>query len=116
MTTKTILFAAAILAATSAGALAYTPRHADIESRLQRQLAEIERGRQNGTITWTEGIKLRAEQRRIAAYEESLEADGKLTVSERRELTALQNGAHQDIEAKKNNGWSRVWWLPRFGY
>ncbi len=111
----TVLIATALLAATSAQALAYTPRHAEIEARLQRQLTEIERGRDNGTITWTEGIKLRAEQRRIAAYEASLEADGKLSVSDRRELTALQNSAHQDIEAKKNNGWSRLWWLPRFG-
>ena len=112
----TVLIATALLAATSASVLAVTPRHAEIEARLQRQLTEIERGRQNGTITWTEGIKLRAEQRRIASYEESLEADGRLSRSERQEVNALQNSAHDNIEAKKNNGWSRLWWLPRFGH
>ena len=93
----TVLIATAVLAATSATALAHTPRHAEIEARLQRQLTEIEHGRQNGTITWTEGIKLRAEQRRIASYEESLEADGRLSRSERQEVNALQNSAHDNI-------------------
>ena len=112
---KIILIAAAILPLTSAAALAHTPTHAQIEARQQRQLGEIEQGRQNGAITWSEGLKLRAEQKRIHDLEEAYEADGRLSRSERSTLTSLQNQARHDIVVEQNDGWHRAWWLPRFG-
>lgn len=114
--TRLAIFTTGILIATSAAALAHTPSHANIEAREQAQLNAIERGRQDGSITWSEGLKLRAEQQRIKQAEEAYEADGRLSRPERANLTALQNQAHQDIDAKKNNGWFRLWWAPRVGY
>lgn len=113
---KTIAtLATGILLATSASAFAHTPTHADIEAREQRQLGAIEQGRQTGSITWTEGLKLRAEQKRIKQVEESYEADGHLSRVERSNLTALQNQAAQDIQHEKHDGWFRAWFLPRVG-
>jgi hypothetical protein len=109
------VIATGILAATSASAFAHTPTHTEIEAREQRQLGEIEQGRQTGAITWTEGLKLRAEQKRIKQIEEYYEADGHVSKAERSSLTALQNNARQDIVREQNDGWHRVWWLPRFG-
>jgi hypothetical protein len=107
--------AAGILVATSASAFAHTPTHSEIEAREQRQLGEIEQGRQTGAITWTEGLKLRAEQRRIKQIEEAYEADGHVSTAERRSLHTLQDEARQDIVREQNDGWHRVWWMPRFG-
>ena len=112
---KTLSIATGILIATSAAALAHTPTHADIEAREQSQLGAIEQGRQDGSITWSEGLKLRAEQKRIKQVEEAYEADGHVSVSERRNLRALQDQARQDIVSEKNDGWHRPRWLPRWG-
>ncbi len=113
--TKIAFIATAILLSTGASAFANTATHDQIEARYQRQLGEIEQGRQDGSITWTEGIRLRAEQRRIKEIEESYEADGRVTKAERSNLTALQNNARHDIVKESNDGWHRPWWLPRFG-
>ena len=113
--TRIALTATAILLASAATAFAHTPTHSDIEARHQRQLGEIEQGREDGSITWTEGIKLRAEQKRIKETEEAYEADGRVSKSERSNLTALQNNARRDIVSEQNDGWHRPWWLPRFG-
>ena len=43
-----------------------------IDNRQARQADRIEQGRQTGSVTWTEGIKLRAEQRKIARTEAKL--------------------------------------------
>ena len=112
---KIALIATSVLIATSAGALARTATHSEIEAREQRQLGEIEQGRQTGKITWTEGLKLRAEQRRIKAAEETAESDGRVSRTERVRLQGLQNQAYRNIEAEKHDGWHRLWWLPRFG-
>ena len=112
---KIALIATSVLLATSASAFAHTPTHSEIEAREQRQLGEIEQGRQTGAITWSEGLKLRAEQRRIEATEEAAEADGHVSRAERIRLQGLQNQAYRDIETEKHDGWHRLWWLPRFG-
>ena len=112
---KTLAIASGILIATSASAFAYTPTHSEIEAREQRQLGAIEQGRQDGSITWSEGLKLRAEQKRIKQVEEAYEADGHVSVSERRNLRVLQDQARQDIVSEKNDGWHRPRWLPRWG-
>jgi hypothetical protein len=73
----------------------------------------IEQGRETGKITWTEGLKLRAEQKRIARLEAEFRSDGYLSSSERRKLRTLQNDAADHIAHEKRDGWRRAWWLPR---
>jgi hypothetical protein len=113
--TKIALIATGLLIATGTTAFAHTLTHAQIEAREQAQLGAIEQGRQNGTITWREGLKLRAEQQRIKQLEEAYEADGRLSRAERANLTALQTQAHQDIQAEQHDSWFRPRWLPRWG-
>jgi hypothetical protein len=107
---KIALIATGLLIATSAAASANS-----IDATRDRQADRIEHGRETGKITWTEGLKLRAEQNRIARTEAEYKEKGYLTKSERRDLRERQEEAAEHISEKKNNGWSRVWWLPRFG-
>jgi len=107
---KIILIAASALVATSVAASA-----ASINTRQDYQANRIEQGRKTGKITWTEGLKLRAEQKRIANKKAEYKSDGYLSTSERRKLRVMQNKASQHISAQKNDGWSRAWWLPRVG-
>ena len=107
---KIILAAATAFIATTAAASADT-----IERRQERQADRIEHGRETGKITWTEGLKLRAEQRRIARTEAEYREKGYLTRSERRDLRNMQNEASEHIYEKKHNGWYRAWWAPRVG-
>jgi hypothetical protein len=107
---KIVLAAAAALVATTGIASA-----ASINDRQYHQGKRIEQGRQTGKITWTEGVKLRAEQRRIANLEALYRSDGYLSPSERRQLRAMQNNASEHIADEKHDGWKRAWWMPRFG-
>jgi hypothetical protein len=86
-----------------------------IDDRQARQAERIERGRDNGSITWTEGIKLRAEQNRIARTEAALKSDGYLSKSDRAKLTEMQNDASRSIRSERNDGWHRLFGLPRVG-
>jgi hypothetical protein len=86
-----------------------------IDDRMTRQAEQIERGRNNGSITWTEGLKLRAEQNRIARTKASLEADGYLSKSDRAKLTEMQSVAATNIRAERRDGWHRLSGLPRVG-
>jgi hypothetical protein len=107
---KIALIATGLLIATSAAASANS-----IDATRDRQADRIEHGRQTGRITWTEGLKLRAEQNKIARTEANYEAKGYLTRSERREVQGMQADAADHITEKKTNGWSRLWFLPRVG-
>jgi hypothetical protein len=107
---KIALIATGLLIATSAAASANS-----IDATRDRQADRIEHGRETGKITWTEGLRLRAEQRRIARTEAEYEAKGYLTKSERRDLRDRQDTAAEHISEEKNNGWRRIWWLPRVG-
>jgi hypothetical protein len=107
---KIALIATGLLIATSAAASANS-----IDTTKDRQADRIEHGRETGKITWTEGLRLRAEQRRIARTEAEYEAKGYLTKSERRDLRDRQDTAAEHISEEKNNGWRRIWWLPRVG-
>jgi hypothetical protein len=107
---KIALIATGLLIATSAAASANS-----IDATKDRQADRIEHGRETGKITWTEGLKLRAEQRRIANTEAQYKEKGYLTKSERRTVQNMQADAAEHITDKKNNGWSRIWWLPRVG-
>jgi hypothetical protein len=107
---KIILAVATALVATTAAASADT-----ISRRQEYQSDRIEQGRKTGSITWTEGLKLRAEQKRIARTEEAYRDKGYLTRSDRRDLRGMQNEASAHIAQKKNNSWYRAWWAPRVG-
>jgi hypothetical protein len=107
---KIILATATALIATTAVASA-----ASINDRQEYQAKRIEQGRKTGKITWTEGLKLRAEQKRIANKESAFKSDGYLSKSERRTLSYMQNNASENIADEKNDGRRRVWWLPRVG-
>ncbi len=107
---KIILATATALIATTVVASA-----ASISDRQDYQADRIEQGRKTGKITWTEGLKLRAEQKRIANKEAQYKSDGYLSKSERRSIRYMQNDASEHIADEKNDGRRRVWWLPRVG-
>lgn len=107
---KIALIATGLLIATSAAASA-----GSIDATKARQADRIEQGRETGKITWTEGLALRAEQRKIARTEAAYEDKGYLTKSERRTIKNMQADAADHITDKKTNGWSRAWFLPRVG-
>ncbi len=86
-----------------------------VDDRMDRQTARIEHGRQTGAITWTEGIKLRAEQNRIARTKVALEADGYLSKSDRAKLAEMQSDASKNIRKESRDSWHRLWGLPRVG-
>lgn len=86
-----------------------------IDNRMDRQAERIEHGRNTGSITWTEGIKLRAEQNRIARTKAQMEAKGYLTRSERTKLAEMQADASKNIRKQSNDSWHRLWGLPRVG-
>jgi hypothetical protein len=102
--------AIALLATSSAAAFA-----GRVDDRREHQFYKIEEGRQDGSITWTEGLKLRGEQKKISKVESILKSDGYLSRKDRRILNKMQNKAAYDIGSQSNDRWQRVWWMPRFG-
>ncbi|WP_374675199.1 hypothetical protein [Ideonella sp.] len=113
--------AAAVLAATSAAALAQTdvptpsvPAPAAtpdrgtatplIDSREQRQQDRIRAGRESGDLTRKEGRRLRAEQKGIDHMQNRAEADGTVTDRERKRIRHAQRHAAKDIHRQKNDG------------
>jgi hypothetical protein len=108
---KVFLIATTALLATAGAASAHS-----IDGTRAWQEKRIERGRETGQITWTEGLKLRAEQNRIARKEAQFRSDGHLSRAEYRKLRKMQRDASRDIAHEKHDGWHRVWWLPRVGY
>jgi len=107
---KVLLIATSLLIAGTAAASA-----ASIDGTQYRQGKRIEHGRETGKITWTEGLKLRSEQNKIARKEAEFRSDGYLSASEKRKLHVMQKDASQNIAQEAHDGWSRVWWLPRVG-
>ena len=107
---KIALVATTVLIATTSGAFA-----ASVSERQDYQANRIEQGRKSGKITWTEGLKLRGEQKRIANKEAQYKSDGYLSKSERRSLRYMQNDASEHISDEKSDGRRRAWWLPRVG-
>ena len=94
---KIALIATTVLIASTAGASA-----ASVDDRQAYQAKRIEQGRQTGKITWREGLKLRAEQNRIANKEAAYRSDGYLSKSERRSLRYMQNEASNHISSEKS--------------
>ncbi|MGD9783973.1 MAG: hypothetical protein AB7E80_13510 [Hyphomicrobiaceae bacterium] len=114
MSIAKIIPAAAILTvALSGAAAAHSVK--PVDRILEKQTGFIELGRRTGDITWTEGNRLRAEQREIARLRQQFLADGRLTGREYRELRARQKEAKSHIIQEASDSRRRVWWLPRFG-
>jgi hypothetical protein len=86
-----------------------------IYEREARQADRIEDGRRSGSITWREGLKLRAEQRRIKRVESDFRRDGHLDRQERRILSNMQDRASARIRDERRDSWRRAWWAPRVG-
>lgn len=107
---KVFLIATSLLVASTAVASAHS-----IDGTQSWQAKRIEQGRQTGKITWTEGLKLRAEQNKIARKEAEFRSDGYLSKSEYRQLKAMQKDASKNIAKEKYDGWKRASWLPRVG-
>ena len=105
-----LIIASAALLTSGASAFANSS-----SARFQEQQAWIEHGRNAGTITWREGRHLRREQAAIARTRLELEADGKLSRSDRRTLQDMQDRSQAHIAREAADGWRRPWWLPRFG-
>lgn len=115
MTVKLPLIAAGFLIAASGAAFAHD-LDGRVKDREQIQASRIEQGRRTGEITWTEGIKLRAEQRRIAAAERAFLADdGRIDRNEYRQLKAMQDDAARHITSEATDSKHRPSWLPRIG-
>ncbi len=112
---RNIIMTLSLIAASAGAAAAHEISKADIDAREQRQLGRIEQGRQDGSITWTEGLKLRAEQKFIERREQQMLADGKLSKAEKRELARLQDEAARHIKDEATDSQRRLSFLPRFG-
>lgn len=108
--TKMAALTLALVALAPAAAMANS-----IDHRQTWQAGKIEQGRENGSITWTEGLKLRAEQRRISRTEAQLKSDGYLSTSDKRKLTKMQNKAAKHIASESYDSRKRASWLPRVG-
>lgn len=108
---------AVLIAAGIIGGMASTASAAQhTQYRLDRQAAQIEQGRKTGTITWTEGVKLRNEQRDIARLKARyLANDGRLSAAEKRVLNKKLDVAKRNIAVKKVNNHKRWKPLPRVG-
>lgn len=90
--------------------------HADsIDDRQTFQYGQIERGRQDGSITWTEGLRLRAEQRRISQMKADLAIDGRVPKVNRPVLYRMQDEAALHIDRALEGGPHRMPGLPRVG-
>lgn len=107
---RTTVLALASLTALPAVAAAHSN-----DARLTEQAGMIERGRQDGAITWTEGMKLRQEQRQIERVLADFNADGRLTQKERRIVHGLQDTAEASIADAIDNYRHRISGLPRVG-
>lgn len=106
---RTPILAAGFLLASATAAFSYS------DARARRQADSIEWGREAGKITWTEGLKLRAEQRGILRLKDRYASDGSLDDREHEELARLQDLAQVNIKREIRDSWSRASWLPRIG-
>ncbi|MGL4395001.1 MAG: hypothetical protein ACRCS9_00535 [Hyphomicrobium sp.] len=109
---KLIALATLALAATAAGSAANAHSNG---ARQTEQVSAIDRGREDGTITWREGIKLRRQQDQIERTKHALESDGRLSKNDRRTLHRLQDESQSSIARESHDGWRRPWWLKRIG-
>lgn len=113
MKITTLAVAAALVVSGSVAASAASTK--PVDKRLANQAERIEDGRRDGSITWTEGRKLRREQREIGGLKNEFLADGHLSKRESHVLRHKQQMASWNIVAEKHDRRRRLWWLPRVG-
>lgn len=105
--------AAAVLVTGVAGANAASVK--PVDKRIAQQAASIEQGRRDGSITWTEGMRLRKQQRLVKSLKNDFLADGHLSKRESQVLKKVQQRTAWNIVNEKTDARRRVWWLPRVG-
>lgn len=71
--------------------------------RNHRQQERIQKGVESGQLTRNEAKKLRREEKEIRKAERSAEADGIVTVAEKKKIQQMQNNVSQDINKMKHN-------------
>lgn len=113
MKITTLAVAAALVVSGSVAASAASTK--PVDKRLANQAERIEDGRRDGSITWTEGRKLRHEQKKITGLKNDFLADGYLSKREARVLRHKQETASFNIISEKHDRRRRLWWLPRVG-
>jgi hypothetical protein len=113
MKIATLALAAGLVLSGSIAASAASTK--PVDKRLANQADRIEDGRRDGSITWTEGRKLRREQRDISGLKNEFLADGHLSRRESRVLRHKQELASWNIISEKHDRRRRLWWLPRVG-
>jgi len=97
------LIVCAVLAVCAAGAFAQTGTATTVQ-RDENQQQRIENGLQNGSITSREGALLERDEAKVDRLQAKSLKNGKLSASERQQLTAAQNKASRDIAAARHNG------------
>lgn len=109
---KTLIALAAIA---GTAILSIQPAAADyFERRQAKQSHRIEHGIRNGSLTYHEAARLRAEQSRIARYESHAKRDGYVSPAERARLAAAQDRASRHIYFEKHDGQTRGAWRRRW--
>lgn len=113
-----LMFATVMAGSVLAASIAPASAHYDsINAKQARQAKSIERGRATGAITWREGLKLRAEQRRIKRLERQFrKSDGRLTYKERKILNHKLKHAKRHIYQEKHDSYRRLKGFPRVGH
>jgi len=105
--------AAAIVFATGASASGYKSKHLDhAAGHVERR---YESGRQSGSITYFEGLRVRRALREYRTLESSYKADGRLSGYERRSLARKLAETRSTVKAASHNGYRRAGVLPRVG-
>lgn len=112
-----LMFATVVTGSVLAASIVPASAHYDgINARQARQAKSIERGRISGKITWREGLKLRAEQRKIKRLERHFRhSGGRLTYKERRILNHKLDQARLHIYREKHDSYRRLKGFPRVG-
>ena len=114
MKITSLAVAAALVLSGSVAASAHSSTK-PVDKRLANLAERIEDGRRDGSITWTEGRKLRHEQKKIVGLKNDFLADGHLSKRESRVLRHKQEAASFHIISEKHDRRRRLWWLPRVG-
>ncbi len=84
--------------------------YGEIQSERDRQRTQIERGRNEGSLTFLERYSLRREQSRIEQIERNALSDGRLDRDDYRRIRQAQDDAARHIQAERHDTQVRGWW------
>ena len=115
--TRKIISALALAAAVSMLIATGASAHAryNFERRIDYLAQKIESGRRLGSITYTEGLRLRRLVRNARDLLQSFEADGVLSSYERRTLRRELDEVLVRIQEERRDSQRRPGFLPRIG-